>query len=116
MDLVEAVDSPSFQINAQVHQMAYSDLDVPSALRLSGEMIKLVHIADVAGFNPLTEPVTFPTPGLGKLDFTSIFKAFKDISYDGEICVEPSPQELGEDFINELRKGRELLEAKWEQA
>jgi len=116
MDLVEAIGSPSFQINAQVHQMAYADLDVPTALRASGEMIKLVHIADVAGFNPLTDPVAFITPGRGRLDFVSVFRAFKDIGYDGEFCMEPSPHELGEDPVRELREGRELLEAKWKEA
>ena len=116
MDLVEAVGSPSFRINAQVHQMAYADLDVPAALRASGGMIKLVHIADVGGFNPLVDPVAFMTPGRGRLDFESVFRAFRDIGYDGEFCMEPSPHELGEDYVSELREGRELLEAKWKQA
>jgi len=116
MDLVEAVNSSSFQINAQIHQMAYADLDVPAAVRASGEMIKLVHIADVRGFNPLTDPVTFITPGRGRLDFVSIFRAFKDVGYDGEFCMEPSPYENGEDLVSELREGREFLEAKWKQA
>lgn len=116
IDLVSAIDSTSFQINAQIHQMAYADLDVPAAVRAMGDMIKLVHIADVAGFNPLTDPVVFPTPGKGRLDFISVFRAFKDIGYDGEFCMEPSPSELGEDFLSELREGREFLEAMWKQA
>ncbi len=53
VDLVEAVISSSFQINAQIYQMDYSDLDIPTAIRASGQMIKLVHVADVVGFNPL---------------------------------------------------------------
>ena len=116
MDLVEAIDSPAFQINAQVHQMAYTDLDVPAAIRAMGDMIKLVHIADIAGFNPIANPISFMTPGKGKFDFVSVFKAFKDIGYDGEFCMEPSPGTLGDDVVSELRAGRELLEAKWMQA
>ncbi|MDQ1279202.1 MAG: endonuc 2 protein [Thermoproteota archaeon] len=116
IDLVRAVDSPSFQIMAQVHQMVYCDLDVPAAIKASGELIKLVHIADVPGFNPITDPVKFVVPGQGKLDFLSVFRAFKAIKYDGEFCLEPSPNTLGKDYISELTDGRRLLEAKWEQA
>jgi len=113
IDLVEAIDSPSFQINAQIQTMAITDLDVPAAIRASGNMIKLVHIADVQGFNPLTESTSSVMPGKGKLDFVTIFKTLKDIGYDGEICIETG---LGKDYVSEMRKGREFLEAKWKQA
>jgi sugar phosphate isomerase/epimerase len=117
IDLVEAVGSPSFQINAQVHQMAYTDLDVVDALRASGAMVKLVHIADVTGFNALLDPASFVTPGKGRLDFASVFRAFKDIGYNGEFCIEPRADSLeGKDFVSELRSGRELLEAEWASA
>ena len=117
MDLVEAINSPSFQINAQVHQMAYTDLDVAASIRASGDMIKLVHIADVVGFNTVVDPISFITPGKGKLDFISIFKTFKDIHYDGEFCMEPRAETLeGKDFVSELREGREFLEAQWMNA
>jgi sugar phosphate isomerase/epimerase len=115
IDLVEAVGSPSFQINAQVHQMAYTDLDVVEALRASRGMVKLVHIADVAGFNAVMDPIMFLSPGRGRLDFASVLRAFKEIGYDGEFCVEPRADSLvGKDYVSELREGRELLEAKWE--
>ncbi|MCW4037655.1 MAG: sugar phosphate isomerase/epimerase [Candidatus Bathyarchaeota archaeon] len=114
MDLVEAVNSPSFQINAQIHQMAYTDLDVAAAIRASGDRIKLVHIADVVGFNTAVDLISFVTPGKGILDFASVLKALKDINYDGELCIEPQAQTLeGKDFVSELRAGRELLRATW---
>jgi protein FrlC len=115
MDLVEAIDSPAFQINAQIHQMAYTDLDVPTAIRAMGDRITLVHIADIAGSNPIVDPLAFMTPGQGRLDFGAVFTALKDIGYDGEVCMEPSPETLGDDVAAELRTGRELLEAKWRQ-
>jgi len=117
IDLVEAINSPSFQINAQIHQMAYTDFDIPAAIRASGDRIKLVHIADVSGFNKIVDPPSFVMPGRGKLDFVSIFRAFKDINYDGEFCMEPRADTLeGKDAISELRMGRECLEAKWMEA
>ena len=117
IDLVEAVDSHSFKINAQIHQMAYTDYDVPAAIRASGDRIRLVHIADVGGFNRIMDTPLFMMPGRGKLDFVSIFRAFKDVSYDGEFCMEPQPETLlGRDVISELRMGKEYLEAKWRDA
>ena len=116
IDLVEAVDSPSFQINAQIHHMAFTDLDVSAAIRASGDKIKLVHIADVTGYNPIIDPISYVIPGKGKLDFVTIFKAFKDVGYDGEFCMEPSSTELGEQFLHELREGRKYLETNWNLA
>ena len=118
MDLVQAVNSPSFQINAQIHHMAYEEHDLESAIIASGEMIKLVHIADIGGYNPIIDPVEFLIPGRGKLNFISVFRAFKKIGYDGEICMEPSPSKVkvSEDYVSELREGRKFLEAKWKEA
>lgn len=116
LDLVEAVNSPSFQINAQIHEMAYADLDVSSTIKASGGFIKLVHIADVAGYNPIVDPVSFVTPGKGTLDFTSIFRALKDIGYNGEVCMEPNANTLKGDYISELRERKDLLKTKWKEA
>ncbi len=116
VDMIKAVDSPSFQINAQIHQMAYSDLNIAAAIRASGDMIKLVHIADVMGFNPLIDAISFITPGKGRLDFVSVFKALKNIGYDGEIVMEPDPWGPGDNYMSELRSGRKFLEEKWKQA
>jgi sugar phosphate isomerase/epimerase len=119
IDLVNAINSPSFQIMAQIQTMAYTDLDLSASIRAMGDRIKLVHIADVPGFNPIVDRVLPMIPGKGKLDFLSIFKAFKAIGYDGEICMEPrpgSPGLIGKEVVSELSAGRKLLEAKWKQA
>ena len=116
IDLVKAINSPSFQINAQIQSMAITDLDIPAAIRAMGSMIKLVHIGDVLGFNPIIDSVESMLPGKGKLDFIPILKALKDVGYNGEICLEPSPPTLGKDIISELRESRKFLEANWKQA
>ncbi len=114
LDLVEAVDSPAFQINAQIHQMAYTDLDVAAAIRAAGDRIKLVHIADVLGFNAAMDPISFVPPGKGRLDFAAVCRALKEVHYNGELCIEPRAESLvGTDFVADLRAGRELLEATW---
>jgi sugar phosphate isomerase/epimerase len=60
------------------------------------------------------DPISFVTPGKGKLDFAAVFKALKDVNYDGELCIEPRAQTLeGKDFVSELRAGRELLKTTW---
>ncbi len=119
IDLVDAIDSPSFQINAQIAAMAYNDLDVPAAIKAMGDRIKLVHIADVPGFNPIVDRVLPLIPGKGKLDFKSILKAFKAVGYNGEICMEPSSGSPGltvTEVAAEFSEGRKFLEAKWKQA
>lgn len=114
MDLVEAVNSPAFQINAQIHQMAYTDLDVAAAIRAAGDRIKLVHIADIVGVNPAVDPIAFVPPGKGRLDFAAVCKALKEVHYDGELCIEPRAETLeGTDFVSDLRAGRKLLQATW---
>ena len=115
-DLVKAINSSSFQINAQIQSMVLTDLDVPGAIRAMGSMIKLVHIGDVLGTNSITDQTSSLVPGKGKLDFIPILKALKDIGYNGEICLEPSPPTLGKDVVSELRDGRKFLEAKLKQA
>lgn len=114
IDLVEAVDSPSFRMIAQVHDMAFNDVDLPAAIRAFGDMIEVVHVADVKSLNPVAETKTSNMlPGRGSLDFTAIFRALKDVGYDGQICLEAL---LGDDPVSDLREARKFLEATWEKA
>lgn len=113
IDLIKAIDSPSFQMNAQLFAMAYTDLDVTSAIKASRKMIKLVHIADVQSLNPLTESIATVLPGRGRLDFKAIFRALKSVGYDGEICIEVG---LGKDPVSELIESRRFIEANWREA
>jgi sugar phosphate isomerase/epimerase len=114
IDLVKTVDSPSFQMCAQIHDMAFNDVDVPAAIRASGDMIKMVHVADVVDLNPIVESKTsFLIPGKGNLNFVAIFRALKDIGYKGEVCIEAI---LGDDPVSDLRECKEFLEEKWKQA
>lgn len=114
IDLVEAVDSPSFRLIAQIHDMAFNDVDLPAAIHALGELIELVHVADVKGLNLVAEPKTSNMlPGRGNLDFAAIFRALKDVGYDGEICLEAV---LGDDPVSDLKEGRKFLEATWKKA
>jgi choline kinase len=54
-----------------------------------------------------TVPVTVIVP---------IFKACKDIGYDGEFCIEIDACKPEEDYVTDLREGRKFLEEKWAQS
>jgi sugar phosphate isomerase/epimerase len=114
IDLVKAVDSPSLQMCAQICDMAFNDVDVLGAIRASGELLRMVHVADVVNLNSIDESnASFLVPGKGSLDWVAIFRALKDVGYDGEICIEAL---LGDDPISDLRESSEFLDAKWKQA
>ena len=114
IDLVDTVDSPSFQMIAQLQDMAVNDLDVCEAIRDAGDRIKQVHVADVSGFTPLSESwSSWLMPSKGVLDFVDIFRTLKAIGFDGEVCIEAL---LGDDYISDLSTCRVFVESKWRQA
>ena len=114
LDIVDAVDSSSFQVIAQIHDMAVNDVDVSNSIRALGDRIKQVHIADVTGVNPLSELGSSTVlPGRGILDVSGIFKALKDVGFDGEIAIEKT---LGEDPVSDLIETRDFIDSKWKQA
>ncbi|MCJ7634477.1 TIM barrel protein [Candidatus Bathyarchaeota archaeon] len=129
IDMVKAVDSPSFKITFETNIHAPNELDMCDAIRAMGDMIKLVHLADVPGsggrFNPLidwTEPLSLYglRPGTGKIDFRAVFKTLKSIGYDGELSMEWLPHGVpfnpGDDYVSELISGRKFLEAELKRA
>jgi len=112
IDLVDAVNSPSFQVIAQIHDMAINDLDISASLLSLGDRIKQVHVADVPSFNPLVVSNNDSLfPGDGVIDFSHVFSALKEIRFDGEICIEKS---LGDDPVSDLKRCREFIESKWD--
>jgi sugar phosphate isomerase/epimerase len=87
---------------------------VSAAIRTSGDMLKIVHVADVEDLNPLVESKTsFMLPSRDSLDFVATFRALKNVGYYGEVCIEAT---LGADPVSDLIEYREFLEAKWKQA
>ena len=113
-DIVEAVDSPSFQMIAQIKDMAVNDLDVSDSIMAGGDRIKQVHIGDISGYSPLTETGgSLLLPGKGVLSFIDIFRALKEIGYNGELSVEAF---LSDDPVSDLVWCREFIELTWRQA
>ena len=112
IDIVDAVDSPSFQMIAQIKDMAVNDLDVYDSIRAAGDRIKQVHVGDISCLNPLTESgSSLLWPGNGVLDFVEVFRVLKEIDYDGEICIEAF---IGDDYVQDLRSCREFIQDKWD--
>jgi len=103
MQVVDMVGSPSFGITADFRPMYRIELSIANSLRAAGRRIKLIHIADNNG----------EIPGRGTLDFVEIFRALKDIGYDGELCLEAS---LGENYLEALKESKKFIEEKWAQA
>jgi sugar phosphate isomerase/epimerase len=114
LNIIHAVGSPSLQMCAQISDMAVNDVDVPEAIRASGDLLRMVHVADVVDLNPLVGVNTFPMiPGKGILDWVATFRALKDVNYNGEVCIEAM---LGDDPVSDLIECKGFLEAKWKEA
>ena len=114
IDLVDAVDSPRFEMIAQIGDMAVNDLDISNAIRYAGDRIKQVHIADVTGLNPLVDGwASLMLPGEGNLEFVEIFSALKNVGYEGEICLESW---IRDDPISTLVDYRKRIEELWNKA
>jgi sugar phosphate isomerase/epimerase len=81
--LLEHVGSPAMGINFDPsHTFPVGDFPNISVYRL-GKHIKHLHVSDNDGVTNVHW-----RPGMGKIDWTAMFQALKDIGYDGVISIE----------------------------
>lgn len=98
LDLVKAVDHPQVQMMLDTKAMTTEDLDRPDLIRKYAPHMKHYHAND-ANLNG---------PGFGEVDFVPIFKALKDVNFDGYVSVEvfkfePGPEAIAEQSLAYMR-------------
>jgi len=99
VDICEAVSSPACKMMADLFHMHIEDADMPGAIRQAGsEYIYNVHLADSQR----------RLPGSGHTDFTSCFRALKEIGYDKfcglECGIDGDPMTALGENVQYLRK------------
>ena len=97
MRLVEDLDSDNIGLMLDLFHMNIEDDSIEGGLRLAGDRLWHVHIADS----------NRRYPGSGHLDFDSIFATLKEIGYQGYISAEmlplPDPDTAAQRTIDFLR-------------
>jgi len=90
LKLVESVNSDFVKVMADVRHMIREEADVEESIRLAKDKIVHVHLADNNS----------KVPGRGIINFSKLFKVFKEINYKGAMSIEA---ELGENPKEELK-------------
>jgi L-ribulose-5-phosphate 3-epimerase UlaE len=81
--LVQAVDSPWFQIYGDMANLAAQGFDPAGQYRLAGKHLVAAHVKD--GLPNVVRGVPF---GEGIVSFPGVFRALKDVGFSGPLLVE----------------------------
>ncbi|WP_180954529.1 sugar phosphate isomerase/epimerase family protein [Bacillus sp. V5-8f] len=81
LDLVNRIDLLSVGCMGDTYHMNIEEVDIADAIRLAGDKLYHLHIADS----------NRAAPGRGHIDFKPIAKALKDINYSGYLTMELLP-------------------------
>jgi sugar phosphate isomerase/epimerase len=97
--IVDRVDSPSFCVHLDVKAMSSEGPPVPDLIR---------RFAARTGHFHANDP-NLRGPGFGNTDFVPIFRALKDVDYQGWVSVEvfdykPDPETIARDSIRYMRE------------
>jgi sugar phosphate isomerase/epimerase len=86
LDFIKSLDSKYLGLNFDIGHFYCVNEDPASLVFILQDYIEHVHMADIK------DRVHYHLiPGLGTIDFQSVFKSLKDIDYDGYITVELYP-------------------------
>ena len=85
VELIEAVDHPSFQLILDTKAMLDEPLGRPDTIKKYAPYLKHYHANDE----------NLKGPGFGPVNFAPIFQALKEIDYDGYISVEVFDFDMG---------------------
>jgi len=99
VELAKMVDSKFVQLHLDVKAMSSESTPIPKIIKDHKKYVAHFHANDP----------NLLGPGMGSVDFVPIFKALKDISYDGWISVEvfdykPGPEKIARDSIAYMKK------------
>ncbi len=81
LELVHAIDLPSVGCMGDTYHMNIEEVDIGDAIRLAGDKLYHLHIADS----------NRAAPGRGHIDFNPVKKALQDINYSGYLTMELLP-------------------------
>jgi sugar phosphate isomerase/epimerase len=81
LDALAAVDRPGTGLLFDFFHVAIEEADIAAAIRLAGDRIKHVHLADNNRM----------LPGYGNIDWAGCLAALKSVGYDGYLNLECSP-------------------------
>ena len=103
-DLCRAADHPRIQLMADLYHMNIEEADIPASLRSVAPHLGHVHLADSQRW----------LPGHGHTDFVGIFRALREIEFEGWLALEcvPTPG----DPLENMRACVEHLRRCWEEA
>ncbi len=99
VEILDRVDSPAFCLHLDVKAMSSEKEPVPALIRK--------HAARTGHFHA-NDP-NLRGPGFGDTDFVPIFKALKDVAYQGWVSVEvfdykPDPETIARESIRYMRE------------
>ena len=98
--IARRVGSPAIKVLADIFHMNIEETDLTGSIRVAGEWIGHVHLAD----NHRAQP------GTGSIGFTDVFAALRDIAYLGSAALEcrlrGNPEQALEESVNYLVAAR----------
>lgn len=81
LEIVNEVNLPSVGCMADTYHMNIEEKNIPDAIKLAGDKLFYIHIADS----------NRKAPGYGHIDFNEIVLAIKEIQYEGVLSMELLP-------------------------
>ena len=99
VELAETVDSPHCKLLLDCNAMSSEPTPIPELIRKHGSRLVHFHANDPNSRGP----------GMGDLDFVPIFRALRDVKFDGWVSVEvfdysPDPQRIARQSIAYMRE------------
>ena len=76
--LCKEVGSPALKVHLDTFHMNIEEKDTPAAVRLTGKYIGHFHVSESDR----------GIPGTGQVDWPGVFKALRDVKYDGWLVIE----------------------------
>lgn len=87
LELIDIVGMPNLKVHLDTFHMNIEEASMTDAILACGDKLAHMHVVDS----------NRGAPGMGHIDWIGIFKALKQIGYDGTACIETfNPQTLDE--------------------
>ena len=98
LNLIQQMNNPRMKLALDTHNMNITEARIEDSIRMAGDCIGLMHLADN---NRLL-------PGKGHIDFAGVFAALREVNYAGWLSFECG---VPGDFTTEMRECIAMLRA-----